>query len=114
MSKTKWDNIMASRKIEDLTTPLQKAWGDGLAEWHQKYPDLAEPFLTCTYRSPAEQAQLYAQGRTKPGKIVTYAKPGQSKHNVMPSNAFDIAFNLHGRLDWDPKLFRKFAELIKP
>ncbi len=35
---------------------------------------------TCGYRSPEEQAELYALGRTKPGKIVTKAKPGQSAH----------------------------------
>ena len=33
------------------------------------------------HRSYFEQASLYAQGRTKPGKIVTYAKPGYSNHN---------------------------------
>lgn len=34
-----------------------------------------------TLRSFAEQDALYAQGRTKPGKIVTKAKGGQSYHN---------------------------------
>ncbi|EAC2891949.1 TPA_asm: N-acetylmuramoyl-L-alanine amidase family protein [Listeria monocytogenes] len=33
------------------------------------------------YRSKAEQNALYAQGRTKPGSIVTNAKGGQSNHN---------------------------------
>lgn len=32
-------------------------------------------------RTWAEQNELYAQGRTKPGKIVTNAKAGQSIHN---------------------------------
>lgn len=32
-------------------------------------------------RTWAEQAALYAQGRTKPGKIVTNAKAGESIHN---------------------------------
>lgn len=32
-------------------------------------------------RSWAAQAALYAQGRTKPGRIVTKAKPGSSWHN---------------------------------
>lgn len=32
-------------------------------------------------RSYAEQSNLYAQGRTKPGKIVTNSKPGFSYHN---------------------------------
>lgn len=34
-----------------------------------------------TLRSFAEQDALYAQGRTKPGSIVTWAKGGQSFHN---------------------------------
>jgi peptidoglycan L-alanyl-D-glutamate endopeptidase CwlK len=34
-----------------------------------------------TFRTFAEQDSLYAQGRTKPGKIVTNAKGGQSYHN---------------------------------
>jgi peptidoglycan L-alanyl-D-glutamate endopeptidase CwlK len=33
------------------------------------------------YRSKADQDALYAQGRTKGGKIVTNAKGGQSNHN---------------------------------
>jgi len=37
--------------------------------------------ITDGYRSKAEQDALYAQGRTKPGKIVTNAKGGQSNHN---------------------------------
>lgn len=32
-------------------------------------------------RSWQQQAALYAQGRTKPGKIVTKARPGSSWHN---------------------------------
>lgn len=34
-----------------------------------------------TLRTNQEQDALYAQGRTKPGKIVTNAKGGQSYHN---------------------------------
>ncbi|EEO3609202.1 N-acetylmuramoyl-L-alanine amidase family protein, partial [Listeria monocytogenes] len=33
------------------------------------------------YRSKTEQNALYAQGRTKPGSVVTNAKGGQSNHN---------------------------------
>lgn len=40
------------------------------------------------YRDPKEQAKLYAQGRTTPGKIVTNARPGYSWHNF--GFAFDI------------------------
>lgn len=37
--------------------------------------------ITQGYRSIAEQNALYAQGRTKPGKVVTWAKGGTSYHN---------------------------------
>jgi peptidoglycan LD-endopeptidase CwlK len=37
--------------------------------------------FTDVYRSIAEQDELYAQGRTKPGSIVTNARGGQSYHN---------------------------------
>lgn len=37
--------------------------------------------VTFTLRSMATQAVLYAQGRTRPGPIVTNAAPGHSFHN---------------------------------
>ena len=37
--------------------------------------------LTSGFRSAKEQNELYAQGRSKPGQIVTNAKAGQSYHN---------------------------------
>ena len=65
-----------------------------------------ELVVTCTWRSPAEQAQLYAQGRTAPGKIVTNAKPGQSMHNVTlggqpASLAIDVVPLRNGKPVWD-------------
>lgn len=62
--------------------------------------------LICTYRSNAEQDALYAQGRTKPGRIVTNAKAGKSKHNVTlpdgtPSaEAFDVVPLRGGKPVW--------------
>jgi peptidoglycan L-alanyl-D-glutamate endopeptidase CwlK len=44
--------------------------------------------VTSTYRDAEKQDALYAQGRTKPGKIVTNAKGGQSLHNWRV--AFDV------------------------
>lgn len=43
-----------------------------------------------TLRTIKEQDELYAQGRTKPGAIVTYARGGQSYHNY--GLAIDIVF----------------------
>lgn len=56
-----------------------------------KMKSLGSPIVvTQEYRSIAEQDSLYAQGRTKPGAIVTNAKGGESYHNWRV--AFDIAF----------------------
>jgi peptidoglycan L-alanyl-D-glutamate endopeptidase CwlK len=46
-------------------------------------------FLTGTYRTPAEQDALYAQGRTTPGRKVTNARGGWSWHQWR--RAFDVA-----------------------
>lgn len=62
--------------------------------------------ITSTYRDYAEQAEIYAQGRSKPGKIVTYARPGDSWHNHR--RAFDFVVINNGRMDWnDTKSFKK-------
>jgi peptidoglycan L-alanyl-D-glutamate endopeptidase CwlK len=48
------------------------------------------------YRSYAEQNALYAQGRSKPGQIVTKARGGYSWHNF--GLAFDIGiFSANGK-----------------
>lgn len=65
-----------------------------------------DALITCTWRSSAEQDELYAQGRTKPGKIVTRARGGQSAHNFVldgkpASKAFDFVPMLHGKCVWD-------------
>lgn len=44
--------------------------------------------ITEGYRTLEQQAIFYAQGRTTPGKIITYAKPGESLHNQR--RAFDV------------------------
>lgn len=47
--------------------------------------------VTEGFRSIERQNELYAQGRTKPGGIITNAKGGESFHNY--GVAFDIAFS---------------------
>lgn len=46
------------------------------------------------YRSKERQDELYAQGRTKPGKIVTNARGGESFHNY--GVAVDLVFRKEG------------------
>ena len=80
--------------------------------------------LTQTLRTIQEQNDLYAIGRTKPGKIVTNAKGGQSYHNWGLSCDFcllhkdgSISWNMHEDLDKDGiadwmevvKIFEKYG-----
>lgn len=86
---------MASRALDDLHPALRPRVDRWLAECQQA--GLAV-LVYCTRRSNEEQAQLYAQGRTAPGRIVTYARPGQSAHNY--GLALDFVPLLAGRPQW--------------
>lgn len=61
-------------------------------------PDGIHPFVTDTLRTFAEQTAIYAQGRTKPGEIVTYSKAGQSFHNY--GLAIDLVIQVKGKFRW--------------
>lgn len=50
-------------------------------------------------RTIARQDWLYAQGRTRPGKKVTYAKGGESFHSL--GLAVDLAFYDGRKWSWD-------------
>jgi len=49
-------------------------------------------FVDCGVRTPERQAELYAQGRTKPGEIVTWTL--KSNHFVNPRTGFGHAVDL--------------------
>lgn len=63
--------------------------------------------VTQGFRSVAEQNRLYAQGRTRPGKIVTNARGGQSNHNK--GTAVDVAFVVGGEVTWSEPLYAKLG-----
>jgi peptidoglycan LD-endopeptidase CwlK len=93
---------MASRKISDLHPDMIPLIEEFLKECERQGLEI---LVTCTYRSNAEQDELYAKGRTKPGNIVTNAKAGQSKHNftidgVPASKALDFVPVRNGKLIW--------------
>lgn len=52
-----------------------------------------EIYIASGIRSGREQQELYEQGRSKPGNIVTNAKPFQSYHNY--GLAVDVIFKRH-------------------
>lgn len=102
---------MASRRLDDLHPvfqPYARAFKaacevDGL-----------DVLIYCTLRSMDEQAELYAQGRTKPGKRVTNAPPGSSAHNY--GLALDGVPLLGGKPVWNATgpgadLWKRYGEL---
>lgn len=97
---------MASRRIEDLHPDLQPLCREFVARCQAAG---VEPLITCTWRSGAEQDQLYAQGRNgNPGPRVTNARAGQSAHNAMiqgkpAARAFDVVPLVGGKPMWDAK-----------
>lgn len=105
---------MASRRLEDLHPTIKTK-----AELHRALcaAEGIDLLIYCTYRSNKEQAKEYAKGRTAPGKIVTYAKPGQSKHNNTEGGkpaalAYDAVPLVNGKPAWnDAKLLQRMGEL---
>ena len=68
--------------------------------------------VTSTYRDNESQNALYAQGRTKAGRIVTNAKAGQSFHNYRL--AFDVVPIVNGKPQWnDFRTFQKIGAIGK-
>jgi peptidoglycan L-alanyl-D-glutamate endopeptidase CwlK len=67
--------------------------------------------VTSTYRDNESQNALYAQGRTKQGRIVTNAKGGQSFHNYRC--AVDVVPLLNGKPVWDAEndIWQKVGDL---
>lgn len=61
-----------------------------------------------TWRSPERQDHLYAQGRTRAGKIVTNARGWESSHQL--GLAIDIALIVKGEWSWnfDPAKVSKY------
>jgi peptidoglycan L-alanyl-D-glutamate endopeptidase CwlK len=84
-----------SRNLDDLKPEFRTLVDPWLADCAAADIDV---LVTCTIRTMQDQAILYAQGRTTPGKIVTNAKPGQSAHNY--GLALDIVPLVHGKPDW--------------
>lgn len=66
------------------------------------------------YRDQAKQGELYAQGRTAPGKIVTYSKPGYSWHEYRKAFDFGLFTIGNAYIEGDTSLEEKGYYLLGP
>lgn len=92
------------RDINALTPTAQKACRLFLEKCKEAGIDI---FITETYRSQKRQNELWEQGRTKPGQIVTWTL--NSRHTSR--RAWDIAVN--GNNLYDMSVIRKAGEIGK-
>ena len=106
--RLQWADKITLERIEKMHPKLRDELLEQYLEINTKLPKGIRLRFSQTLRTIKEQDELYAQGRTKPGKKVTNAKGGQSIHNY--GLAFDIVLlydNDHnGSLEsasWDEK-----------
>ncbi|NVO29686.1 M15 family metallopeptidase [Hymenobacter lapidiphilus] len=108
---------LQAQRLGEALPCLRAAYEQALGRWlgDPVLRLVGVPFITECYRSAERQNELYAQGRTKPGLVVTYKRGGQSKHNLgPPTPALDVAFRLaDGSVSWSGLLLSKFARLMK-
>lgn len=99
--------MINSRKIEDLNPVVAAKCKAFIAACKKAGIDV---LITSTYRDVESQNAIYAQGRTKAGRIVTNAKGGQSFHNYRL--AFDFVPIVKGKAQWnDMRTFKRCREI---
>lgn len=88
--------MINSRSLDDLLEPAKERAEKFIASCKAAGIDL---LVTSTYRDNESQDALYAQGRTKPGSIVTNARGGESFHNYRC--AMDVVPIVNGKPNWN-------------
>lgn len=98
---------------KNITTLLPKAQTEARRFMQLCQNNKFEVRIISGTRTYAEQEVLYTQGRTTKGKIVTFAKGGQSNHNF--GIAWDIGlFDTQGKYKKTDKDYIELATLILP
>jgi len=87
--------MVDSRDPAELLPTVRRMLAQFLDECRVRGLDI---IVTSTFRDQEAQAELYARGRTKPGRIVTNAAPGWSWHNWRC--AFDVVPLRRGKPVW--------------
>jgi len=94
-----------SRKIEDLTPEMQEIVRNWLRLIEAEGIDI---LITCTRRTLKEQEELYAIGRTRPGKKVTWTL--KSRH--LEGKAIDFVVLTNGKPDWNMNFKEQWLKVI--
>jgi peptidoglycan L-alanyl-D-glutamate endopeptidase CwlK len=98
---------MPNRRIEDLCPEMQLKFAQFKACCEEEGLKF---IVTCTTRTQAEQDELYAQGRTKPGKKVTWTR--KSQHQT--GRAFDFVPVVGGKCIWnDFNLLGRYGQIAE-
>lgn len=99
---------MPDTRLSLAEPALAEAWTIGKVAYEDAHPG-RHLVLTCVYRSPEEQAQLYTHGRTAPGPIVTQLDgvTQRSKHNLSPARAIDFCVTIGGKVTWDVQEYQE-------
>lgn len=107
-----------SDRIQQLHPTVRAEMLKIVAECDLALTGKAKVRITQGLRTFKEQDDLYAIGRTKPGKKVTHAKGGQSVHNY--GFAVDICLIIDGKTaswdtvkDWDNDQIADWYECVK-
>lgn len=91
---------MPSRRVTDLHPDLRVLH----ARWEAACEAAGVAVLTtCTYRSQAEQDQLYAIGRTVPGRKVTWTRTSRHSETINghpAASAWDFVPLVSGKAVW--------------
>jgi len=85
-------------KLNELHPAVRQSAIDAYTEACAITPKGVHPSITETYRTFKRSDDLYAQGRTKPGSIVTNARGGDSVHNYRM--ALDFVILVNGKMSW--------------
>ena len=82
--------VLETRELKHCEPELQRRYA--LVKAYFELETGRHLFETCTWRSEGRQQQLFRQGRSEPGQIVTNIDGinSRSRHNFYPSQAVDV------------------------
>lgn len=99
---------ISKKKLATCDEKLQLVFNEAIKECPVDFG------ISYGHRTPDEQLKLYKQGRTMPGKIVTYMDGvnKKSKHNYSPSKAVDVICFKNMTITWEPEYYKRVAEHV--